>query len=83
MEGLSLNMFFFCMNIYNNIIVTARLLQGWGGGGYAPRRKLYETLVLFVVYFVLKINVQKYLFLYKNKMHARRKRFFFQRKNII
>ena len=33
MEGLSLNMFFFCMNIYNNIIVTARLLQGWGGGG--------------------------------------------------
>ena len=63
MEGLSLNMFFFCMNIYNNIIVTARLLQGWGGGGYAPRRKLYETLVLFVVYFVLKMFKNIYFYI--------------------
>ena len=62
MEGLSLNMFFFCMNIYNNIIVTARLLQGWGGG-YAPRRKLYETLVLFVVYFVLKMFKNIYFYI--------------------
>ena len=28
------------------------MLQGWG---HAPRRTLYETLVVFVVYFVLKM----------------------------
>ena len=28
------------------------MLQGWG---HAPRRTLYETLIVFVVYFVLKM----------------------------
>ena len=42
----------------------------------------YETLVLFVVYFVLKMfkNIDFYI---KNKMHARRTRIFCQSKNVI
>ena len=57
---------------------SARLLQGWG---HAPNRTLYETLAVFVVYFVLKMF--KNIDFYMKTRCTQGVRIFFQSKKVI